>query len=833
MNRKISSSAPRTPNIKKPNLPQLSRLRGHSETPTGHKSELNSYYLGQDNSFNLHSVRKFFTPTNIAKTAIPSTFRIDTEFKEELSTKPALNNSYWEIKERTESYELRIKSGMVRVTDEFDLWNQCCVEIIPLIKQQSPELGEVFTKVIGNLSNLFKDLEKTFAESQKNVKSENQKFRKKIKTLEEECNLLKSTIDSLKTSERLEMEQIQKEIEELFGNEESEQQLLKFRPKGGPEPVVSTADYLKEVYNQMNKDYTVPEKHFVDYPALNMEEFTQTIHSKFKLLQKSTAFRIMKVIEGKNKNSFAVQTTAKYVNPKDHEDLTAGLEKLNVQYQSAIMTIDRLKEENTSKFNQIENIENEKIHLFGENARFKRDLENLQKENLSAKVELNLVKAELAKVVNAKNVAAAEGDAINQLNIKISGLNKKNENLNSSLKEKDEKIKLLEDKLEKIRLKKSEKPEKTEEPDLSIYKNKEKSKESGTENSHESSRFDDIISSSKSRKSKQSTSRNPMRGSKNSDSQSTVRDNSEDQDQIYTLSKFDNQDDDSQISSNRNLDPTRPESKMSASHIQDTRSTSSTPAEKFKSVYEGSMPTRVNSRDAPLARVDETRELKGTLPADRRDLRDFKDFKDNHDSQYGKDSVNNKSSRDHKDQRGAYGREVKEVKDAKEGPYKSEKVAKGYEKRMNLSKNSFNQYDSEEEYQINKNLQWETLLNKGVKSSGFDGGEEKVLLGKDGIEYSVVDKGVWTTDDLKMIQVTNYSKSVQVNDGVALEHNESKNSISRNIYFLPYNPNNAYGLRGETYFNSKNQVFGAQPRIPDLANSVFFQNSYFLDKSSH
>ena len=828
MNRKISSSAPRTPNIKKPNLPHLSRLRGHSETPTGHKSELNSYYLGQDNSFNLHSVRKFFTPTNIAKTAIPSTFRIDTDFKEEQSTKPAPNNSYWEIKERTESYELRIRSGMVGVTDEFDLWNQCCIEIIPLIKQQSPELGEVFTKVIGNLSNLFKDLEKNFAENQKNAKSETLKFRKKIKTLEEECNLLKSTIDSLKTSERLEMEQIQKEIEELFGNEESEQQLLKFRPKGGQEPAVSTADYLKEVYNQMNKDYTVPEKHFVDYPALNMEEFTQTIHSKFKLLQKSTAFRIMKVIEGKNKSSFAVQTTAKYINPKDHEDLSASIEKLTVQYQSAIMTIDRLKEENASKFNQIETIENEKINLFGENARLKRDMENFQKENLSVKVELNLVKAELAKAASQKTAAAAEGDAMSQLNVKISGLAKKNENLNSSLKEKDEKIKLLEEKLEKIRLKKSEKPEKTEEPDLSIYKNKEKSKESGTENSHESSRFDDIISSSKSRKSKQSSSRNPMRGSKNSDSQSTVRDNSEDQDQIYTLGKFDNQDDDSQMSSNRNLDPTRPESKMSASHIQDTRSTSSTPADKFKAVYEGSMPTRVNSRDAPLARVDETRELKGSLPAGGKDLRDFKD---NHDLHYGKDPANYKVSRDSKDHRAGYNN--KELRDAKEGPYKSEKAAKGYEKRMNLSKNSFNPYDSEEEYQINKNLQWESLLNKGVKSSGFDGGEEKVLIGRDGVEYSVVDKGVWTTDELKMIQVTNYSKSVQVNDGVALEHNESKNSISRNIYFLPYNPNNAYGLRGETYFNSKNQVFGAQPRIPDLANSVFFQNSYFLDKSSH
>jgi hypothetical protein len=312
-----------------------------------------------------------------------------------------------------------------------------------------------------------------------------------------------------------------------------------------------------------------------------------------------------------------------------------------------------------------------------------------------------------------------------------------------------------------------------------------------------------------------------MRGSKNSDSQSTVRDNSEDQDQIYSLKQEREEDLLSQgyneKSSHKLIDTTRPDSKMSSSYIQDTRSTSSTPAEKFKSVYEGNMPTRVNSRDAPLARVDEIKELKGSQ-RETQNLRDLRDYQEARDM---RDQRNQKDSKDGK----------KRDKSENSSWSKTDKTGK-IEKKSHYMKNSLDRYESEDEYQMNKSLQWETLMNKSLKSTGFDQGMEKIITGKDGIEYTVVDKGVWTTDELKMIQVTNFSKAVQVNDGVALDNQESKSSFSRNIYFLPYNPNNAYGLRGETYFNTKNQVFGAQPRIPDLASSLLFQNSYFLDKSN-
>lgn len=800
MNRKCSSSVPRTPNTRKSNLPNLSKIRGHSETPTNLKSELNSYALVQDNSFNLNSVRKFFTPTNIARTGIPSSFRNDTEFKEELSTKPEASNSFWEIKERTESYEMRIKSSLKQVTEEFSLWSKCCSEITPLIKQQSPGLGEIFTKLTGNLTNLFKELEKDSQDQQKKSRQEIQTLRKKIRFLEDECKSLKSNIDSFKTTERLEMEQIQKEIDELFGPDDLESRLSKLK-KPFPEHVLSTADYLKEVYNTMNKDIEVPEKRSIDIPKFDAEEFNLTMQSKFRIIQKSTAYRVMKMMEGKNKNSVAVQTIANYVNPKDYEDTAASFEKLNIQYQSTIMQIERLREDSSVKNGLVDKIENEKILLLGEVNRAKRDLENANKDVIGLKGEISALKSEMAQkesFIKSQNISEMES-LVNNLTSKLTNSTKKVENLTETVKEKDEKIQALELKLEKLRLKRQEKQE---DPELlNVYKSKDK-KEKIRESIKDFSidpHFDDIYTPSSSNK-RQSrlNQKNTILASKESESKSTVKDLSEDQDQLYPLPTNKSDDDESEGFSDkssvyhRTVDGFKSEKPSRGSLYQEARTNSTTPADKNKPYIEGSLPTRVNSRDTPLARVDEIKELK------QRDIREERNL--NESKKRVKPSEANRIQIEQKTR---------------------EKIGK---KIGNNEKLDLNRYESEEEYQVHKSLQWDNFIK------GVDQGVEKVVVGKDGVEYRVCEKGVWTTDELKMIQVTNFSKGVQVSDGVALEVSESKKSIGRNIYFLPYNPNNAYGLRGETYFHGKQQVFAAQPRIPDLASSVLFQQTYFLDK---
>lgn len=809
MNRKSSSSAPRTPNIRKPALPQLTKLRGHSETPTNFKSDLNSYALVQDNSFNLNSVRKFFTPTNVARTAIPSSFRIDTEFKEELSTRPAAINSFWEIKERTESYEMRIKSSLKKVTEEFSLWNKCCQDISPLIKQHSPDLCEIFTKLTGNFSNLFKELEKESQDQRKKSSQEIQSLKKNIKSLEEEAKSLQSLINSMKNSERLELEQIQKEIDELFGPDDLDSHLSKLK-KSTTDHGVSTAEYLKEVYNTMNKEFIVPEKRSIEFPKFNADDFTSAMQSKFKLLQKSTAYRVLKMMESKNKATIGVMTSANYVDPKEFEDTLGALEKMNIQYQSAVMQIERLRDETLAKHSFGEKMENEKILLIGELARVKRDLENANKENSVLKNENTGLKNEIAqKEANSKSQNFAEMETlVNTLTAKLASSSKKAESLNDSLKDRDEKIKDLESKLEKIRLKRQEKSEDSE--ILNIYKKKDQ-KEKIRDSQQEfliDPQFDNLFtpsSSSKRGKALNSSSRNPIRNSNNSDSKSTVRDLSEDQDQPLPLPTNKSDDDEDLISSyekssNRTTSGVYKNEKSEkisrGSLYQEARTNSTTPADKHKANIDGSLPTRVNSRDTPLARVDETKELK------QKDIiKDDKNFGDIFKKVEKRTNESNK------------------IRDEQKIVKKTEKKT-GKGEKIDLSR-----YESEEDYQVNKSLQWENLIK------GVDSGVEKIIVGKNGVEYKVCEKGVWTTDELKMIQVTNFSKAVQVSDGVAMDASDSKKSLGRNIYFLPYNPNNAYGLRGETYFHTKQQVFSHQPRIPDLASSVLFQQPYFLDKT--
>ena len=47
------------------------------------------------------------------------------------------------------------------------------------------------------------------------------------------------------------------------------------------------------------------------------------------------------------------------------------------------------------------------------------------------------------------------------------------------------------------------------------------------------------------------------------------------------------------------------------------------------------------------------------------------------------------------------------------------------------------------------------------------------------------------------------------------------------MYFLPYNPNNMYGLRGDVYYQGSS--FQPQARIPDLSSSIVFTQPYKLN----
>ena len=113
---------------------------------------------------------------------------------------------------------MRVKKlGFSNVKEEFLLWAQCATEVVPLIKRHHSEIGNSVWVIFSNLISLFKETQKNFEENSKKEILENFELQKKIKNIEDEANKMRVLINQLQTSKRLELEQISKEIAEIFG----------------------------------------------------------------------------------------------------------------------------------------------------------------------------------------------------------------------------------------------------------------------------------------------------------------------------------------------------------------------------------------------------------------------------------------------------------------------------------------------------------------------------------------------------------------------------------------------------------------------------------------
>lgn len=775
MSRKSGTGA-KTPKPVHNPLPPLLKLRGQSETPTN-MAELNNYSYVQDNSFNLNSIRKFFTPTNVAKTAFPTSFRSDIEGPVELLGKVG-NVSQWEITERVESYNIRIKvSALNNANDEFILWNQCATEIIPLIKRQNQDIGNAVALVTSNMYSLFRDLQKLSNENAKKNTLDSQESLKKIKTLEDEAIKLKNIINDLQDIKRMELDEIKKEINEIFGGEDNEIQLLKLKTKRFQDTGnTGTVEFLRDLYEKMNKDFHIPESKAYDFPSMNIDDYNYAINQKFQLIQKSTASRIYKLFEGKNRNSVYAQTVDPYVNPKDFEDLTAQSEKQNIVYQSVLMQLEKFKNDLATKSSVLEVLEAEKIQISSESTRLRRELELMSKEVTNTKQENDALKEKIEILTNGgtstnRTLKDLENSIKTQKN-KINDFKKSIEKYEITVKEKDEKIKTLEKKLEKRRLNKGE----VLEEEKLVYGKPEHKKYELQEPVYENDRFKDMIKPIRSKPLNKSNHPSNVSMINESDSKSTLQDNIELLEPGSSVG-------------NRNIS----KNLYQQDYIQSPKINSNIPDSYTRHMAEASLPTRVNSRDTPLERVDEYKEIKQGSQENRI-----------------KYHVN--------------------IKPDQKPPLLNDSARPRRKKNL-YEKNSPN--ESEDEYQLNRSMQWELTKSRldskdSKRNNEFEIGEERILIGKDGLEYTVIDKCVWTTNELKYLQITNFSKGIQVSEN--LIELENKNNTTRNIYFLPYNPNNTYGLRGDNYMHTQQKIFHAQPRIPDLSSSIFFQSPYFLEK---
>lgn len=108
----------------------------------------------------------------------------------------------------------------------------------------------------------------------------------------------------------------------------------------------------------------------------------------------------------------------------------------------------------------------------------------------------------------------------------------------------------------------------------------------------------------------------------------------------------------------------------------------------------------------------------------------------------------------------------------------------------------------------------------------------KGRLYEDGKQIYLNDQSVSTKEFIEKNAIEN-SKCTQFNwENPDADYDSPKiyDSNGNLIYLMPFNPNNIYGLRGDSYHHTLKRVFQAQPVIPEMQESIYFKQNYKLEK---
>ncbi|CAG9328600.1 unnamed protein product [Blepharisma stoltei] len=320
------------------------------------------------------------------------------------------DHSKWQISERLESYQMnhqkQAQVSYKSIEKELAHWNQCFDDIFPLIKEQSDEIANAISNIFGNIKEVFNDLRVL---QRKNDVENNHKlleFEKKRRSLEEEIKKIKLEKDEIEKIRRDEDKKIQSEIDEIYGDDDflvfkqKAKRLLDLRPTGA-------AEILKEIYNEMNQDREIPKPKIFDGKILDPDDLETSLRLHFKLIQKTTAKRIIRLFDSKiETKSIEVQTTDPFIEQSSFEEAQKAAEKYSLLYQGLQVQEERLREELKMRGNTIEALENEKSQLLSDALKIKREGEMSVKEITNLKKENETIKKKLEE-----NKTVIEGNA--------------------------------------------------------------------------------------------------------------------------------------------------------------------------------------------------------------------------------------------------------------------------------------------------------------------------------------------------------------------------------------------------------------------------------------
>lgn len=361
------------------------------------------------------SAGRFFTHNEIPKTTratshsskVPKPFISRDSFIAKLSDqlKPE-NNQIWEIVERIDTCKIRADSGnnslksFESIYSKISMWSKCSSEVTAMMKTLNSELSSSLATAHSEIFALFEEYTEIYKESEIKYKTKISELNACVKVLRKNVTDLEKQNSELLRTYKLEDLKIKKEIDDMFPNNEEEIKKLKeesisLRSK----KYGQLTGALEKLYNEMNKEQSLPEATEIDFDGLNSEGLVSGLMDKYKVIIKTTVKNVKNTLAKKTSQShMALQTEGQFVELKVHEDLTKQLEKTFLAYQSALMQLDNRKEESSNKAQLFEKNEVEKSRLKNESMQLKREIDLLHKEIQNLKLDVEHKKTEIAKL---------------------------------------------------------------------------------------------------------------------------------------------------------------------------------------------------------------------------------------------------------------------------------------------------------------------------------------------------------------------------------------------------------------------------------------------------
>lgn len=789
---------------------------------------------------------------------------------------------FWEIHERVDSFNLRTSEKLNAYTTpdkilaEYSQWGKIVAEITKIISLSSEEFGDIIHTLQSQNKRLFKILFSSCnAIQEQNTKDQNS-MKSSINKLNTQVNTL---VERIKENERLQgitQEQISKEIKEIFGTDTLDVNSIRDRiEKLKNYDRIPAADVLKDVLDFLSKQQYIPDYKPQAFSGIDIQEYQKILEGRFKSIQSNTAHKLAKYFEQKQLSSNEyTQTTELYIHPDAHKQAKDALEKVKLQFQSLSMQYETLKALSTGNELKLNVVTEENSKLSADNLAMSINIQNFIEKEKLLKNKIQKMRDEIVQIhSNAPYLNnTSRGSA------KPMSPDQKNNNLRSlsrgySKNVEESKIILVNPQENEIDDKKTEDfqdinlispgtiENNTSHEEIGINKNLLETNNLVNYPIKESLKPGDIYNDYQSfshSEDNQSISRSLLSSSKDIDY--PVK-NFEDRKETFDLLEnhfySDDEDFDSNIipedieikpqnhkidnKKNKNLENTQKiEKKVSFENPTKKNILNPKPLEKPKKLIKDKnkidKSTSNNKNTSPINNTNFTKDFnKNTVPIKQTPINVLQkalDVKDKIELVLPDASTKNKPIDDKYTKSDIKPSASKNFSKIFNNPtIPSAEALKKTEKLIELLEStSPKPYKPvspkkpvQKDLKKNENLKQAKELPE-TQSPSLN--QDKIALSSNQINEKSIpkaNKSVWTDSDLPKLNYKDFSSQF----GPELP-SDSKQS---GIYFMPFNPNNLYGLKGDKYYHTSKSVFSAQPLIPELSSSYVFSPPFHLSNN--